>query len=326
MDLLESVLEGLKLQSSVFCRMELSKKWGFAKDPIQGAPFYILLSGEAWLRLPTEPQALRLRTGDFITLPGGDAHDLMAAPGSELTPFKKVLARMGTQAWSPGMRIKPVVLKFGSGTTATRLISGVFGFGDRRENPLLAALPRVFSLHPEDIAATSHQVWIASTVAFLEAEIGSGQPGSGIVAERLADVLFIQAVRVHLASGTPKEQGWLRGIGDPQIGQALLAMHAQPEHPWSVATLAEASCMSRSRFALRFQETVGQSPLDYLTRWRMYEAASRMVGGKVGLAELAGKAGYQSEIAFSKAFKRWAGCSPAEYRRKEKTHKGAEQV
>ncbi len=316
MDVIDDVLDGLKLQSSVFSRMELSGQWGLSKEPLKGAPFHVILSGEAWLRLPGQPNATRLAKGDVAILPNGDAHDLMATPKAQLTPFKTVLATHGMQTWLPGDRVRPVTFMFGSGTgETTHLISGVFGFGDRRENPLLAALPRLFHLRSGDADAACSGAWLAGTVTLLEAEVGSGHAGSGAVAARLADILFIQALRMHLTAAAAQEPGWLRGVVDPQIGRALSVIHAQRDQPWSVATLAAAVGMSRSRFAERFQEVVGRTPLDYLTRWRMYEAAGQLAEGKVGLRVLAEKAGYRSEIAFSKAFKRWAGQSPADFKR-----------
>jgi AraC-like DNA-binding protein len=119
-----------------------------------------------------------------------------------------------------------------------------------------------------------------------------------------------------LATAASAGSGWLRGIVDPQIGRALALIHSQADRPWLVASLANEAGMSRSRFAMRFLEVVGKSPLDYLTEWRMYEAAGRLVEGKVGLAVLASRAGYKSEIAFSKAFKRCVGHSPAEFRKR----------
>lgn len=315
MDLIESVLERLQLESTVFCRMELTGAWGFAKPALQGAPFHVILSGEAWLRLPAQRQPTLLRPGDVVILPGGDAHEIMSAPDSPLISFKALLAEHGVPPWSPGVRIKPTRRKYGESEGAvTHLVSGVFGFGDRRENPLLAALPRLFHLRAEEAAATAGGSWLTSTVAFLGAEVGSGLPGAGAVTARLADVLFIQAVRAYLASTEPKDPGWLRGIVDPQLGRVLARMHAGAEKPWTLAMLAQAAGMSRSRFAARFRAVVGQTPLDYLTRWRMYVAAGRLAEGKHGLAELAQGAGYRSEVAFSKAFKRWAGCSPAEFK------------
>lgn len=320
MDLIEGVLDGLALRSTVFARMELSGEWGFAKDALQGAPFHIVLSGEAWVRAPASPAPVRLCPGDIVILPRGDAHDLMGAPTAPLTRFKAVLAAHGLTPWSPGTRMKSFTLRVGGGAgPATELISGVFGFGDRHENPLLAALPRLFHLRAADaesVTPDGPHAWLTSTVALLRSEVGSGRPGSGAVAARLADVLFIQAVRSHLTAGASKHAGWLRGIVDPQIGRALTLMHSQPDHSWSVETLARAVAMSRSRFAERFHEIVGQSPLDYLTQWRMYVAAGQLTDGRVGLAVLARKVGYTSEVAFSKAFKRWAGHSPAEFKRR----------
>jgi AraC-like DNA-binding protein len=317
LDHVESVLESLKLQSSVFCRMELMGNWAFAKDALPGAPFHIVISGEAWLRLPAQVEPTRLLPGDVVILPGGDAHELTSAPGLKLIPFKAVLAQLGLEPWSSGMTLRSVPLKYGSGIgDGTRLISGVFGFGDRRKNPLLSALPPLFHVRATDAKEASPGACFPSTVALLAAEVGSGRPGSGTVAGRLADILFIQAVRFHLASGASADPGWLRGITDPQIGRALARIHSQPDRPWLVASLAKEAGMSRSRFAMRFQEIVGQSPLDYLTQWRMYEAAGQLAEGKIGLAILATRAGYKSEIAFSKAFKRCVGHSPAEFRRR----------
>lgn len=241
----------------------------------------------------------------------------MGAPGAALTPFRSVLAERGVEPWRPGSRIKPFVLRHGPGDRGpVRIITGVFGFADRRENPILAALPRVFHLAAEDMADAPARTWLTLTVQALEEEIGSGRPGAASVAARLADLLFVQAVRLHLASEDPKGPGWLRGVGDPQVGRVLALIHAHPERPWSVASLAEAAGMSRSRFASRFVELVGRTPLGYLTHWRMHEAAGRLTENGTPLATLAAQYGYASEVAFSKAFKRCAGCSPAQFKRR----------
>ena len=314
-DIVEEVIESLRLQSSIFCRMELTGDWGFSKPALQGAPFYIVLAGELWVRLPTQADPVRGTVGDLLILPSGDGHEILASADAPTVPFKPVLAELGWAAWSPGMRYKTGVLRHqvGNGPT-TVLIAGVFGFDDRRENPLLTALPKLFHLRREDFAGGSDS-WFEATTRFLCAEVDSGQPGSGSVAARLADIIFIQAVRMHLRSGREKDRGWLRGIADPQIGRSLSLMHSHPERPWSVASLAKAVSMSRARYAARFQELVGRGPLDYLTRWRMYEAAGHLSRGKGNLPELAARAGYTSDIAFSKAFKRWSGHSPTDFKR-----------
>ncbi len=314
MDAIETVLDSLKLQSSVFCRMELSDSWGFAKDALLGAPFHIVLSGEAWLRLAGESKPTRLLQGDVVVLPRGDAHSLTGAADADCLPFKAVLAEHGLDAWSPGVRFKPVVVRLGTANEpATSLISGVFGFGNRQENPLLAALPALLHLRSKTVDTASSQPWLASTVAFLGSEVASGRPGSETVATRLADILFIQAVRSHLGTRETIDRGWLRGVADLRIGPALSAIHSRPERTWTVATLAEVAGMSRSGFAKRFQDLVGCTPVAFLTQWRMQNAAGRLKEGKVGLATLALSSGYTSEIAFSKAFRRWTGHKPSEY-------------
>ena len=318
MDVLEQVLETVKLHSSVFCKMKFVGEWGLAKPALTGAPFYVVRSGHLWLRSSSHKAPIKLSAGDTVILPGGDAHDLMSSPTATLVPFKSLLAQLGWEMWTPGTRYKPRILHYGRGSpTSTQLIAGVFGFGDGRDSPLLAALPRLFYLPatPNPIATDG---WLSATIDFIEAEIDSGRPGAGAVAGRLADILFIQAIRAYLESSAPKERGWLRGIGDPRIGSSLALIHARPELPWSVAKLAASATMSRSRYALRFHELVGRSPLDYLTQLRMFEASGKLAAGNSALSSLAAKAGYKSEIAFSKAFKRCMGHSPAEFKRRSR--------
>lgn len=321
MDVVESVLDGVKLQSAVFCRMELSGTWGFNKEALQGAPFHVVLSGEAWLGWPAGQSELTcLGPGDVVILPLGDPHDLMSSPGAELVSFTELLYERNAKPWAPGDRTQPIRLRLGPGSDQeTCILSGVFAFGDRRLNPLLADLPRLLHLRADE-GANAPNEWLRDTVRLLDGELCSDRPGAGVVAARLADILFIQAVRTYLASGMARDPGWLKGIGDPHIGRALARIHSEPDHAWSVDALARVAGMSRSRFAMQFREVVGRSPLSYLTHWRMYEAAGLLIDGGAGLATLAERTGYLSEVAFSKAFKRWAGCTPAEFKRRARTH------
>lgn len=312
MTLIDDILEGLHLQSSVFCRMTLSGDWGFAKDALRGAPFHLLLSGRAWLRRGAD-DPLPLEPGDIVILPRGIDHHLVSGPHAETVPFRQVADSMGLSPWAPGTRYKAVDLQFGSGGPTTTLISGVFAFGDHRRNPLLGALPSVLLMRATTESAAARTV--AAITSLLDAELLSGLPGAESVGARLADILFIQVVRHYLSSADTLPRGWLRGITDAEVAPALAIMHRAPERPWSVATLAREVGMSRSRFAARFHDVVGQTPLEYLTHWRMYQAAGRLAEGRIALPALASSAGYRSEVSFGKAFKRWAGLTPAEYRR-----------
>ena len=150
----------------------------------------------------------------------------------------------------------------------------------------------------------------------LASEMVDQAPGSEVVANRLAEVLFIQAIRAHVVSGADcRNHGWLRAIFDPQIGAALKAIHENVNHPWTVESLAEAARMSRSAFALRFKELLGQAPLEYTTEWRMQKAVQLLQQRDKKLFEIAKSVGYDSDAAFSKAFKRVLGSTPGGYRR-----------
>jgi AraC-like DNA-binding protein len=151
------------------------------------------------------------------------------------------------------------------------------------------------------------------TMQALASEMAEQAPGSEVVATRLAEVLFIQVLRAHIASGPKRNKGWLRAIFDPQIGTALSAIHNRVNTPWTVESLAEAAGMSRSAFAARFKELLGQTPLEYVTGWRMQKAMHLLQQRDKKLLDVARSVGYESDAAFSKAFKRVVGASPGEY-------------
>ena len=312
MDLLGSVLADLQQESVVFCHADLTAPWGFAKARLEGAPFHAITAGQAWMELPDEPHPRRLGAGDLIVLPHGDAHTLLSEPQEEAVSFTELLAARGAKLWQPGRRTAgPIHLTYGGGGTLTTLVSGVFAFADRRRNPLVAALPRVIHVRGEEGSAVP---WLDTTLQYLTAEAAAGQPGAGAVTAKLADILFIQAVRAQLSLHKADTTGWLRGMTDAHVGQALALIHTEPATRWTVALLAERVGFSRSSFAARFQTLVGQGPIEYLTNWRMHKAAGLMLTGSRSLFEIAESVGYQSEVAFSKAFKRWAGQSPTSYR------------
>ncbi|MCF3934030.1 AraC family transcriptional regulator [Acuticoccus sp. M5D2P5] len=304
----DDLLAKLRLESTVFCRMTLAGEWGFAKEGLHGAPFHIILSGEAWVEIAE--RGIALAAGDVVVLPSGEPHRLLVRPGAAVVPWSHIADEMGLAPWRPGTRFKALELMFGAGGPQTRLISGVFAFEDRRRNPLLAALPPVMHLRSEGEVSAS----AASLVSLLETELVPDSPGAEEVSARIADLIFLQVLRNHLGS-TDLPAGWLRGIADSQIAPALVLMQNAPQEAWSVARLAVAVGMSRSLFAARFKAVVGQSPLDYLTEWRMYTATVQLADPRVPVKSIAAAVGYTSDASFSKAFKRWCGRSPAAYRR-----------
>jgi AraC-like DNA-binding protein len=158
--------------------------------------------------------------------------------------------------------------------------------------------------------------WLDSTLQAIACETASNRPGAEMMITYLSNILFIQAIRAHLISLKQREDGgWLRALLDPQLSVTLAAIHRHPEKDWTVDSLAKQVNLSRSTFAARFKGLVGEAPLQYVTRWRMYQAAKLLRSSHCTLAELAGYVGYESEAAFSKAFKRHMGQAPGEYRK-----------
>jgi AraC-like DNA-binding protein len=198
------------------------------------------------------------------------------------------------------------------------MVQGCFQLENGETSPLLGALPSLIHMRGENGQVVP---WLDVTLKFIACEATSQLPGTEITVARLTDILFIQTVRAYIAAlpgcdGEQKGNGcWLRALVDEQIGKALTFMHARPNHSWTVAELASRVGMSRSAFSSRFTMLVGIPPLTYMTRWRMHKAGEMMRQGKVPMTEIARSAGYESEAAFSKAFKREIGVAPGTYRR-----------
>jgi AraC-like DNA-binding protein len=315
MDLLSDLLRDLRLESTVFCLFELRAPWGLRKDSLEAAPFHVVIEGRCWLQLEGQKE-LELTTGDLIVLPHGDEHTLSSSRSASTVPFEVVLQRHGiTETWTPGKRVgRPVELRHGSSKgEMTRLVSGVFGFRDPRRNPVLEALPRLIRVPGEHGRG---RPWLEGALRLLIDEASSQVPGAMTVVERAADIVFVQAVRAHIASAEPVSVGWLRGLSDPQIGRALGLVHARPEVSWTIASLAHKVGLSRTVFAGRFRRLVGQTVMAYVTGRRMHVAAGLLSTESDSLAQIARRVGYESAVAFNKAFRAWADEPPGRYRRR----------
>jgi AraC-like DNA-binding protein len=302
MDVLTDVLETLRARAACYARVAASGSFGFTLAPSVDARFYVALEGSACVSVDGE--IIALEAGELVLLPHGTAHSVHDRPETAATPLAELLAGCSGRA--------PAALELGSGGARAVLVCGSIVLDDGAHHPLLPVLPKVIALRARDGHAAA---WLAPTLSFLAAEAGTELPGARTVVSRLADILFIQVVRAHLGSAPEQVSGWLGALRDPQIGSALGCMHEDPAHPWTVEALAQRVAMSRSTFAARFAEIVGEPPLHYLTRWRMQKARSLLREGRVPLSEVAARVGYDSEAAFSKAFKRAVGEAPGAYRR-----------
>ncbi len=309
MDVLTDVLQTVRVKTACYGRLEAGAPWGLRVPGGEDAKFHVVLEGNCWLDVEGTP-SVALSAGDLVALPHGHEHVLSDASGAQLTPLDSVVScgNNGSRSNDAGTR------RIGGSGAQTILVSGRISFEDRRNNPLLAVLPPVIPLLGE---AGRSVPWLESTLQFIACEASSGRPGAQTVISRLADILFIQIVRGHLAQLNEANNvpGWLGALSEPQIGAALSLVHQRPEQSWTVASLAQRVGMSRSAFASRFTRLVGEPPLHYVTRWRMQKAAGLLREGRATLAEIAEQVGYESETAFSKAFKRAVGSSPGAYRR-----------
>src|SRR5450755_2141933 len=313
MDVLTDVLETVRVVAACYGRLEATAPWGIRVRASEDAKFHVVLSGHARLLVDGTDEPIELSEGDIVALPHGHAHSLIDDPSIVAQPLEELLV---CRARGDGS-----ILRVGGGGKASTIVSGRFRFEDRRNNPLLSVLPSVITLRGEMGKSVR---WLEPTLKFIACEAASGRPGSQTVIARLADVLFIQIVRGHLASLPANGSGWLSALADTQIGAALGHIHQNPEQDWTVQSLASKVAMSRSAFASRFMRLVGEPPLSYVTRWRMQKAAGMLREGKRTLAEVASQVGYDSEAAFSKAFKRAVGSAPGAYRRGLRSGAGLE--
>jgi AraC-like DNA-binding protein len=306
-DVLTDVLKNLKLRGRVFCCSELSAPWAMSLPSSDYAHFHVVERGGAWLQLADEKQPRPLASGDLIIVPHGRGHVLSDHPRTRPKPLSQLIK--GGQS---GCHL----MEFGGGGALTRMICGSFQFDNETRSPLRSILPPLIHLKHEQ----SHLgEWLEPTLKMLALEARQPRPGSETLISRLLDIIFVQALRVWIASEPQSSGGWLGALRDPQIGAALSLMHREPGRAWSVDALAQAVSMSRSPFAAKFSALVGEPPLTYLTRWRMYLASSLLAGERLNVGEVAARIGYQSDAAFSKAFKRHFGYAPLTVKRMQES-------
>jgi AraC-like DNA-binding protein len=304
MDVLTDVLETVRVTAACSGRLELGSPWGVRIPASDDAGFHVVSHGHCHLEVEGVGGVRQLAAGDVVALPRGHAHTLRDAEGSPVLGPDELFAVSPCAAGA--------VLRAGGSGAKTVLLSGRFRFTDPQNNPLLAALPSVIHLAGD---AARNTPWLETTLGFIASEAASERPGAATVISRLADILFIHIVRGYLVSVPQPTTGWLGALAHGQIGAVLGLIHQNPERQWTVANLASEVGMSRSAFASHFARLVGEPPLHYVTRWRMAKATGLLRDGSASLSEVARRVGYDSETAFSKAFKRSVGRSPGAYRR-----------
>jgi AraC-like DNA-binding protein len=281
MDAITDFLSAVRVQGACYGRIQITASWAPPSEAESHARFGLISHGHAWLSQPDVAEPIQLTRGDFFLL----------------APDRKF------------------VLSAGGGGLPTAVIAGRFRFDETYGRPLTDFLPPLILIrggHPHTLPLQKTLELLASEV---DASKSVSEPGSELTVRRLADLLLIQALRAHIADSQSQPTGWLHALSDAHIGAALNSMHKRIEHPWTVASLASEAGMSRSSFAQRFKELMSESPLEYLTRWRMYRGSDLLRESDRKLADVAQAVGYDSDGAFHKAFKRVLGIAPGEYRR-----------
>jgi AraC-like DNA-binding protein len=312
MDALSDVLRVVRLTGGVFLDARFTAPWslsgrvtpdeirGFAERPQQVISFHYIISGRLVARSEDGPP-VELSGGDIVLLPRNDRHVL--ASSADLTPIPAI------QVVQSGAGIGQ--LEYGGGGEETRMVCGYLG-SDSQTNPVVAALPPMLTLN---VAATPGGAWIAQSFAFAAQQLAEGAVGASTIISKLSELMFVEAVRRHIESLPGEETGWLAGLRDPAIGKALALMHTEPSRNWSAEELAASVNLSRSAFAERFTSLIGQPPMKYLTGWRMQLAAHRLRENRGTISQIAFDAGYESEAAFTRAFRREMGAPPAAWRK-----------
>lgn len=298
-DPLGAALHFLRMTGAFYCRSELSAPWGFTMPPMPGYLwFHVVTSGAAWLE-PYEAHAQWLRPGDLALVPRGEGHLLRSAPG--------VVAPGILELPRESISDRHEILRYGGHGAPTTLLRGAVRFDHPAARNLVEVLPAVIHI---ETSASPYPDRMHSTLALLAAEAMEPRAGGEAVITRLADILVIQALRTWIETDPAAQTGWLGALGDPQIGRAISLIHRDPAREWTVAALADELAMSRSAFAARFTELVGEPAMHYVTRWRMTVALDALQAEGATVAELAGRLGYRSDAAFARAFKRVTGRSP----------------
>jgi AraC-like DNA-binding protein len=316
-DPITDIFRTMQIRAVVHARLEATAPWGLIHAPAEAkenpkhlpvspselAFFGMIARGNCWLSVDGISEPIPLTGGDCFLLSPDHTYALRDKPRTRAKSFCEL-----------GPSKDKKVIQYGGGGTPSSIISGWLYFEKPTLKPIAQLLPKLILVKSEQARSLA----LHTTMQLLASEMADQAPGSEVVSNRLAEVLFIQAIRAHIASGADcRNPGWLRSIFDPQIGVALKTIHENVIHPWTVESLAEAAGMSRSAFAARFKELLGQAPLEYVTEWRMQKAVQLLRQRDKKLFEIAKNVGYESDAAFSKAFKRVLGVSPSEHRRNE---------
>jgi len=322
-DLLSDLLDSMHLSGVVFLRTEFQEPWSVVTPDARHLarllhfrtehviPFHVIAQGGCWLGLAGR-DPVWLSEGDAVLLPYGDSHSLRGREQTAPVPVAKLLS-------PPPWTDLPMIRHGGAGAT-TRLVCGFLQCDEWLFSPILRHLPALIHVSP---AAHPGDDWLGATIRHTAQEAGHVQPGTRSMLPRLAELMYVEVLRQHMQGLSADEVGLFAALKDPVAGAALGLLHAAPLEDWSVDRLARRVGVSRTVLATRFKHFLDQPPMQYLTRWRLLLAAQLLKTTDTPLKLIADRSGYESEAAFSRAFRRRFGAPPADWRRQQRTQGNA---
>jgi AraC family transcriptional regulator, alkane utilization regulator len=320
MDALSDVLRVVQLTGAVYLDGSFSAPWcvlvpadsalcsAYLPPSERVVSFHLVTEGSCWAMLPPHDRgsAVQVEAGDVIVVPQGETH--LLGSSTDLSPELLAPVLADQVETMPG---EVMTLAYGGGGVVTRMVCGFLTAQDIWRSPLLSALPRLFKVGMRGSSAP----WLESSLRFATEEAASAHAGRATILAKLAELVFVEAVRRYVDTMPDGRKGWLAGLRDRFVARALTLMHARPAHPWTVEDLARQVGMSRSALAQRFAELLGVPPMQYLAQWRLQLAAQQLRHVDRPLVSVAEDVGYESEAAFNRAFKREFGVPPATWRR-----------
>ncbi len=307
LDTLSDILVRLSVRGTLYFRTAFTHPWGVAVPAFENvARFHFAHRGDCMVRIASTGQTLVLAQGDLVIIPHGAAHDIFGGQAGDeaVLPLDRVLEQSGYTGEG--------VLIHGGDTDGreTQLICGHFSFAPGARHQIFDQLPAF--IHIPNYGDTAGR-WMEASLRLMGAEAGRARFGGDLIALKMPEVIFTQALRAFIEREGADHVG-LAGFADPYLARALSAFHAAPAKDWSVEGLAREAGLSRTGFAVQFASKMGLPPMQYLTKWRMQIACQELAGERVGIADVAARVGYASESAFSRVFKKEVGMTPAAYR------------
>jgi len=320
MDVLSEVLKAVKLDGALFYNAEFSAPWCLCSPasptlaPYLSAGsrhviiFHLLTEGHGYAQVEGDDRPLPLNAGDILIVPHGDPHAMRNGPLIKPVDHAEEIRRILSQ----GLKVS----RMGGGGEITKFICGYMTCEPQLSRIFLGGLPPMLKVHIRDDASGQ---WLENSIRYsVDNADASGAGGEAVIA-KLSEVLFIETLRRYIALLPREQTGWLAGVRDPEVGKALALLHRQPSHPWTIAALAIEVGISRSVLAERFRRYLSETPMAYLTRWRLQLGAQMLTSTSSGVAQIAGEVGYESEASFNRAFKREFSLPPARFRSQSKS-------